>query len=92
MVSLIHQHVCRSRQLGDESIEIFARRKRGGGIVGIANIDQAGIGVGAGQHGVQVMGKVFGQRNFDDVGILRAGIVLNGLEGRRRHDELFAAA
>ena len=51
MVRLVDEDGCGRGKLADESFQIFTRRKAGRRVVGIANVDEAGGGVGLREGG-----------------------------------------
>jgi hypothetical protein len=52
----------------DEVLEVGVGRERAGGVVGIANVEESGVGRG-GDHGLGVVSIGFRERNFDDSGV-----------------------
>src|SRR5437763_2511901 len=90
MICLVHQNISVPGQLTDEIFKVAARRQVRGGIVGIADVDQACVRAGSAKHDAQIMAEVSCQWNFDHSGMYHVRIMINGLKGRRSHDQLFA--
>ena len=65
------------RLVGETVFDIGAAGDGSGGIVGIADVEDAGIRVG-GDHSAHVVGIVLGQRHFDDIGATYFGGVHSG--------------
>src|SRR5262249_5602741 len=89
VVGLVDEDVSVRRSIGDEVFDVFAGSDARGGIVGIADVNKICGGIGASQHGLEIVREFTVERNSDDVGSNRAG-VLTGLfeSGRCLHQFL----
>ena len=73
MVSLVHQNHRVARHLVEELAHFFLRRNAGGGIVRIADVNQALVR--GGQHLLQVMTEAAGKRDLQDFRLVDARVI-----------------
>ena len=66
-VGLVQEHDGPLRLVGDQVLDVVLGSDRPGRVVGVADVDQAGVGVGLG-HRLDVVGVVLAERDADGLG------------------------
>ena len=85
-IRFVHENRCLAWGLRDEVAQILLRRNAGGGIVRVADVDQALLR--GSKHFRKIMREGRGQRNLHDLSTVYFGLFENCLEGWISYDKI----